>query len=72
MKHHILIRLVMLGVFWLALQCWEHFGWEFMSVIHSTYCAHLQIIIQFYIINMFKLLKTGCLLATILLSLTQW
>ena len=66
------LRLAMLGVFRLDLQCWGCFGWKFMSVIHSTYGMHLLIIIQFYIINMFKLITTGCLLATNLLSLTQW
>ena len=64
----------MLGVFWLKLQCWGYLGWNYECmyvVIHSTYSLHLPITIQFYIINVFKLIITGCLLATILLSLTQ-
>ena len=49
-------------------------GFMSMCVGYDTLitCVHLPKIMQFYIINVFKFLTTGCLLATILLSLSQW
>ena len=47
-----------------------HFEW---ITLRSTYtqliCLHLPKIIRFYIINIFKSMTTGCLLAIILLPL---
>ena len=49
-----------------------HLEWITLKFTYTQFiCMWLPKIIQFYIINAFKLITTGCLLATNLLPLTQ-